>query len=166
MTFAHLPHGAAVFLDANIFVYHFGPHAGFGPACTDLLERISRQELQGFTCARVLSDVAHRLMTLEASTVLNRASPGIGSYLKKHPAAIRQLSRFRQALLDIPGFGVQLLPTLPAQVEAATALSLHHGLLSGDALVVAVMHHHGLTHLASLDGDFDRVPGITRYGPV
>jgi predicted nucleic acid-binding protein len=25
---------------------------------------------------------------------------------------------------------------------------------------------HGLTNLASHDGDFDRVPGITRYGPV
>jgi predicted nucleic acid-binding protein len=166
MTFAHLPSGAAVFLDANIFVYHFGPHAAFGPACTDLLERISRQELQGFTCARVLSDVAHRLMTLEASAILNRAFPGIGGYLKKHPAAIQRLSRFRQAVLDIPGFGVQLLPTPPPAVEAATALSLQHGLLSGDALVVAVMQHHGLTHLASNDADFDRVPSLIRYVPV
>jgi len=33
-------------------------------------------------------------------------------------------------------------------------------------LVVAVMRDHGLTHLASHDADFDRVPGITRYGPV
>jgi len=166
MTFAHLPHGSDVFLDANIFVYHFGPHAVFAPACTDLLERIGRQELQGFTCARVLSDVAHRLMTLEASAALNRPFPGIGSYLKKHPDAIRQLARFRQAILDIPGFGVRLLPTPPAAVEAATAVSLQYGLLSGDALMVAVMQHHGLTHLASHDADFDRVPGITRYAPV
>ena len=38
--------------------------------------------------------------------------------------------------------------------------------LTGDALVIAVMRHHGLTHLASLDDDFDRVPGITRYAPL
>ena len=85
MTFAHLAYGTAVFLDANIVVYHFGPHATFASACTDLLERINRQELQGFTCARVLSDVAHRLMTLEACAVLKRAFPGIGNYLRKHP---------------------------------------------------------------------------------
>jgi predicted nucleic acid-binding protein len=166
MIFAHLPHGAAVFIDANIFVYHFGPHAVFAPTCTDLLERITRQELQGFTCASVLSDVAHRLMALEARAVLKRTSPGIGNYLKTHPAEIQKLSRFRQAILDIPGFRVQLLPTLPTLVETATALSQHHGLLSGDALLVAVMQHHGLANLASADADFDRVPGLTRYAPA
>jgi predicted nucleic acid-binding protein len=36
----------------------------------------------------------------------------------------------------------------------------------GDALVVAVMHAHGLTHLSSNDADFDLVPGLTRYTPV
>jgi predicted nucleic acid-binding protein len=38
--------------------------------------------------------------------------------------------------------------------------------LSGDALIVAFMRHHGLTHLASHDADFDRVPGLTRYSPA
>jgi predicted nucleic acid-binding protein len=32
--------------------------------------------------------------------------------------------------------------------------------------VVAVMQHHGLTHLASADADFDRVPAITSYAPA
>ncbi len=41
-----------------------------------------------------------------------------------------------------------------------------HALLSGDALVVAVMHERGFTHLASHDADFDRVPGLTRYAPA
>ena len=66
MIFADIPQGVSVFIDANPFVYHFGPHAVFAPACTMLLERINRREIQGFTCACVLSDVAHRLMNLEA----------------------------------------------------------------------------------------------------
>jgi predicted nucleic acid-binding protein len=32
------------------------------------------------------------------------------------------------------------------------------GLLSGDALIVAIMQANGLTKLASIDTDFDRVP--------
>jgi predicted nucleic acid-binding protein len=32
--------------------------------------------------------------------------------------------------------------------------------------IVAVMRQHALTNLASEDGDFDRVPGITRYAPL
>jgi predicted nucleic acid-binding protein len=39
-------------------------------------------------------------------------------------------------------------------------------LLTGDALIVAVMQAHGLSHLASNDTDFDRVPGLTRYAPA
>jgi hypothetical protein len=34
MIFADLLAGASVFLDANIFVYHFTLHSRFGPACT------------------------------------------------------------------------------------------------------------------------------------
>jgi predicted nucleic acid-binding protein len=33
------------------------------------------------------------------------------------------------------------------------------------ALIIAAMRIHGLAKLASADSDFDRVPGITRYGP-
>ena len=43
MTFADLSDGATIFLDANIFVYHFAQHPTFGAACTTLLDRIERQ---------------------------------------------------------------------------------------------------------------------------
>jgi hypothetical protein len=33
MTFLQIPANAAVFIDANIFVYHFTPDPNFGPAC-------------------------------------------------------------------------------------------------------------------------------------
>jgi predicted nucleic acid-binding protein len=57
--------------------------------------------------------------------------------------------------------------TIPAALVAtAAAVSQQTGLLSDDALIVAVMRHYGLANLASHDADFDRVPGITRYAPV
>jgi hypothetical protein len=40
------------------------------------------------------------------------------------------------------------------------------GILSNDAILIAVMQANGLTNLASHDADFDRVPGLTRYAPV
>jgi predicted nucleic acid-binding protein len=51
-------------------------------------------------------------------------------------------------------------------VSRAVDLSKQLGLLTGDALIVAVMQAHGLSALASHDADFDRVPGLTRYAPV
>ena len=65
MTFASIPSAAAIFLDANTLIYHFGNDPTNGPACTQLLKRIELGDLSGFTSAHALADVAHRLMTLE-----------------------------------------------------------------------------------------------------
>jgi len=61
---------------------------------------------------------------------------------------------------------IQVLPVSLPLVEAATLLSEQYELLTGDALIVAVMQNHGLSNLASHDADFDRVPGLTRYAPA
>jgi predicted nucleic acid-binding protein len=166
MTFADIPLGAAVFLDANILVYHFTPHPVLGQACTDLLERARRLELTTFTSAAALADVAHRLMTSDASATHGQPMTGIVRWLKRHPASVRTLNRPRQVLLDIPSYNMQVLPVTKALIEDATLVSQQTGLLTNDGLVVAVMRQHGLDALASHDADFDRVPGLTRYAPV
>ena len=166
MTFMDIPAGASVFIDANTFVYHFVPEPVLGPACRDLLDRFARQELAGLTSAHVVSNVAHRVMTLEAVARFGWPIAGIARRLQQHPDQLRQLARFRQAVDEIPAMGIQVLPITAGLVSAAAALSQQLALLSGDALVVAVMREQGLAHLASHDADFDRVPGLTRYAPV
>jgi predicted nucleic acid-binding protein len=59
MTFTDIPAGSDVFLDANIFVYYAEPHPTFGPPCQQLLLRIEKKELQGFTSSAILSSVVH-----------------------------------------------------------------------------------------------------------
>jgi predicted nucleic acid-binding protein len=166
MTFAEIPDGASVFLDANTLVYHFTPEPRLGPACRDLLDRCARQELVGFTSARVVSNMAHRLMTLEAIERFGWPVAGVARRLQRHPEQIGQLARFRQAIDDVPAFGVRILPITDSLVAAAGTISQQQGLLSGDALVVAVMREHGIVLLAGHDADFDRVPGLTRYAPA
>jgi len=164
MIFADLVAGDQVFLDANTLVYHFGPHPVFGPACNQLIERIENKELQGFTSTHALSAVAHHLMTLEASALFGWATKVV-QRLKEQSAEIQKLSQFRSAIEKVPQLGIQVLVILPDLVASAAALSQQTGLLSNDALIVALMHHHGLTKLASGDADFDRVPSITRFAP-
>ena len=166
MTFADIPTGSSVFIDANVFVYHFVSDPAFGPPCRDLLDRVSRNEVAGFSSSSVLSDVAHRLMTYDAVDTYGWPMAGIAHRLKRHPAELRALVRFRQAVEDVPRFGVQVHSAVLSDVLNAAALSQQHGLLSGDALLVAIMQHHSLVNLASNDGDFDRVPWITRFAPA
>ncbi len=166
MTFADLTAGDAVFLDANIFVYHFGSDPTVGPACGQLVQRIENHEIQGFTSTHILTEAAHRLMTVEASTLFGWPFAGIAYRLQKHPTEVQKLTTFRQALETVVQSKIRVLTISQADMLAAAALSQQVGLLSNDALVMAVMQTHGLTKLASADRDFDRVPGITRYGPV
>jgi predicted nucleic acid-binding protein len=165
MIFTDLVAGDSIFLDANILVYHFGPHAVFGSACNQLVQRIENKELVGFTSTAVLSELAHRLMTFEASVLFSWSSKVVDR-LKQNPAAVGQLSKFRQAVAKVPQLGIRVLTIPESLVETAAAISLQTGLLSNDALIVAAMHHHGLTRLASHDADFDRVQSLTRYAPA
>ena len=165
MKFADVPSGESVFLDANLFVYHFAPHPALGPTCTQLIERIEDKEVIALTSTHVLSEVAHHLMTFEASQRFGWPTK-IVERLKQKPTQIQQLTTFRLAIDQVPQMGIQVMTITVPHLSAAAAVSQQHGLLSNDALLIALMQAHGITNLASNDVDFDRVPGIKRYSPA
>lgn len=166
MTLDLIPAAASIFLDANTVIYHFTADPLYGAGCTRLLKRIENQDVHGFTSAHVLADVAHRLMTIEAMTRLGWPVTRLAARLRKQHAQIPTLSLYQQALVKLDQMGLQALPLSAALVLAASNYSQQFELLTGDALIVAVMRYHGLTNLASGDADFDRVPGLTRYAPA
>jgi predicted nucleic acid-binding protein len=165
MIFADLSSGERLFLDANPLVYHFSGHPLLELPCTELIERIENQELTAFTSTHVLSEATHCLMTIEASKRFGWTSKVV-QRLKQQPATLQQLSDFRQAVEKVPQLGIQVLTIAPDLIATAAAFSQQYGLLSNDALIAAVMRANGLTHLASNDVDFDRVPWLTRYAPA
>ena len=55
MTLAEIPEASTVFIDANVFVYHF---VGASPQCSALLARCEISEVRGTTSALVLAEVA------------------------------------------------------------------------------------------------------------
>jgi predicted nucleic acid-binding protein len=167
MTFDKIPGNAALFLDANIFVYYFAPDPAFGPPCQILMERISKyQDFVASTSTQVLSEVSHQLMILEAAHLFGWPMAGITQRLRRHPVEIQKLTRFRQAIEEVPRLGIEGLPVDRHLMPLAASLSQLHGMLTNDGLVLASMQDEGIVHLASNDADFDRVPGLTRYAPL
>jgi hypothetical protein len=166
MTFVDVAAGASVFADANTFVYHFQPHPTWGVACNQFMTRIEQGDIVGYTSPQILGDVAHRLVTMEACTLHGWTARKVTSRLRHHRGVIQTLSRFRSAIDRIQQSRIHVVPITGSLMAIAMAISQQFDLLTNDALIVAVMQAHGLTHLASNDRDFDRVPGITRYSPV
>jgi predicted nucleic acid-binding protein len=109
MIYSDLPAGAAVFVDASPFIHHFEPNALFGPAATEFLERVENQEITGFCTTHIISEVGHRLMTIEAMQTFGWKSAGIALKLRNHPAEVQKLKQFRKAIQEIPLFGIQIL---------------------------------------------------------
>lgn len=166
MNFSEIPPGVAVFVDANTLVYHFTNEPSYGTACTELIKRIELGRLRGVISTHVLADVAHRLMTLEAIKTFGWSPARIAGQLRRHHQEIPKLRIYREAVARIPLFGLQVVPVDRTAVETATELSQTHEILTGDALIVAVMQQHAITDIASNDSDFDHVSGLTRYAPV
>jgi predicted nucleic acid-binding protein len=91
---------------------------------------------------------------------------GTGNRLRTNPHEVQKLSLFRQAVEEIAQSRLRFMTIAPALLVDAVALCQQVGLLTNDAVTVALMHAHGLTKIATSDTDFDRVPGITRYAPA
>ncbi len=167
MKFAQIPGNASVFLDANILIYYFAPDPVFGPECRLLMDHLTMyQGFFAYTSTHVLSEVSHQLMVLEAVQLFGWPLAGITRRLQKHPSEIRKLTRFRQAIDEIPQLGIEVLAVDRHIMPLAASLCQLLGLLTNDAITAAVMQDQRIVHLASHDADFDRVPGITRYVPA
>ncbi|HJX59765.1 MAG TPA: hypothetical protein VJ462_00620 [Thermodesulfobacteriota bacterium] len=70
MNLSDLESGFSIFIDANIFIYHFSKESKFNPASSDFLERVESREVYGFTSIPVVQEVTHRMMIIEAAAIL------------------------------------------------------------------------------------------------
>ncbi len=165
MILDQVPAGARVLIDSNILVYHFQPHPVFGPRCQQFLERIERGDIEGFTSTNLLGELAHRLMVMEASALPGWVGGKVFNRLKQQPTVVQQLTHFQVAVDAVLQSKIHVLAMPGILASTAASLSRQYGLLTNDALVLALMQHEEVSHVASHDADFDRVPGIRRYAP-
>ena len=163
MTLDKLAPATPVFIDANIFIYHF---TGASEECTRFLNRCEARELAGITSVSVLLEVLHRLMMVEA--VRNRAvrPPKVLEKLRKRPEVVRALSEYYVNTMKIPEMGISVR-SLPEEVLAASQrVRREHGLLVGDSLLLAVMREGGVRTLATHDADLGKIEEITVAVPA
>jgi predicted nucleic acid-binding protein len=158
--------GTKVFIDANIFLFLALNDPRFAASCVAFLQRVTKGEVQGFTSLLVLNEVLHKLMVTEIARKRNWTQPQASQYLNNKPQAAKQLIHTWRAI-DL----IKSIPNLTVLDVSASlfwkgiAHSKSIGLLAMDGAHIAVMEAHGLTHLASNDSDFRRVPWLKVYWP-
>ncbi len=162
MTFAEIPAGARVFIDANIFIYHFGGQSG---ECRTLLERSARREVVGYTSTMILAEVLHRLMVAEAIQKGLVVAKGAVRKLAEKPEFVKQLNAYNENVKTIYEMNI-VVSNLTLQIlNSSQAIRETEGLLTNDSLVIATMRDLSITYLASADSNFEKVAGIELCAP-
>lgn len=149
----------------NIFYYHYVEAPPFSEPCTTFLERAAAGDIEIYTSLHVLAEAIHKVMIAEAEQTFGRSRAGLVNWLRHDQGRIAELDAFRQAAADLAATGLRLLPADLTDLIEASRLSARLGLLTNDAMVLALMGRHSLTNLVTNDDDFDGHPGLSIWKP-
>lgn len=161
----NIPLGAHCFIDANILVYHHVFTPNLSDTCTDFLERVERGELVGVISSTAVAEAVHKVMLAEAMTLQGLPHKGLAHRLQSQPQLLATLSKHRDVLATVRGLNLQVEPISLNLLELAALLSPQHGLLTNDALTIAVMQRLQLRDLVTNDDNFDSIAGIQVWKP-
>ena len=163
MNLPELRSGERVFIDANIFIYHFG---GRSQQCRAMLERCARGNVLGYTATSVLAEILHRLMLAEAVQTRLVTAKNAVKRLAERPELVRRLTTYNEDVDKISQMNLTILSLTPDIVAKSAAIRMSDGLLTNDSFVGVFMREWGLTNLATTDRDFERVAGLEVYAPT
>jgi predicted nucleic acid-binding protein len=161
MKLAKIPDGSRVFVDANILLYMLARQS---EQCLAFLARCASGEVEGWISTIVAAEVCHRRMMLEARA-RGLVSSNPAKELGRKPAALRKLSAYAEEVRALLGGGLYVEAVLPADFHPALEFQQMHGLLTNDALNLAVARRIGLRTIATADTHFDGVGGLGVYRP-
>ena len=154
--------GASLFVDANILIYAAERRS---IQCRRFLERCASETIFGFSTTIVLAEVCHRRMINEAKEagIIRGSNPARA--LGKAPARIAQLSIYAENVRMLLQGEIEFESVHCDDFYVALELQKQHGLLTNDALNLAVAKRLGMTEIATADAHFDHIQGLIVYKP-
>ncbi len=166
MILKDIPKGGSVFVDANIFISEILEERETVDECLDFLERIKNNEIKGFTSIIVLNEIFHRIAIAEAHISFDIPLQRTITFLKENPKSFRSLDKPWKAIENIANIPNLIILYVNFDLfSRGLEFSKKYGILSNDALHLAVMNGNNLVNLASNDSDFERVDWINLCKP-
>lgn len=162
---SEVPSGLEIFVDANIFIYHFSGPTEFTEPCFNFLLRIEEGDLIGYTSTTVLTEILHRLMIIEATEKLDIEPKNAIRYLKRHPQEVKKLTSHLSVPEKIKQMGLNFLTTNADDLIASNEIKKEFGFLTNDSINLSIMKRYNLKNIATNDPDFERIAYIQVWKP-
>jgi len=161
-----IPNGTKVIIDTNIILYTALAHPYYQKSSTDFLLRIEREEIQGFIPSIVVQEVAHHFIISELMELgYGKRVPDVIACYKRKPNILNDITKTWDLIPRLFQINCSLLYETPDIVKKSLIISRDHQLLIKDAYIVSFAEDHQITHIASNDHDFARVPWLSVWKP-
>ena len=163
MNLDKIPAGSLCIIDTNVLLY---AEQGASEQAQRLLRRCSVAELTGVLPQTVWQELTHKLMLAEAAMKHGVSGRNPAARLADRPEIVRGLSLYQtkvRALLDL---GLRFEPCVKEDLMAsAFDLQTRYGLLTNDAVVLAVAIRLKADCLVSSDKGFQTVNEVPVFAP-
>lgn len=161
----NIPTGAKVFIDSNIFIYHFLSKHILSESCTNILKNIEDGIYHGYTSVVVLKEVLHILMLSDVIELYDLKPNSAVAYLKKHPEVVRELTKPSDSIEKIEQMNIVVLPLTDIDIIKSRIIRENYGLLTNDSVNLFLIQNHNISYIATNDTDFDNIKHIHVFKP-
>jgi predicted nucleic acid-binding protein len=86
-------------------------------------------------------------------------------FLQRNPQEVKNLTAYWMNTERLLALNLILLPCEEKIVMGAQTVRLGSGLLTNDSVIVATMREYGISNIATNDGMFDSVFGVSMFRP-
>jgi len=162
MNLLQIPQQQPVIIDTNIFVYAAQRNS---KQCIKLLEKCATDEMFGILPTHILAELTHVLMLAEARDLGLINGPNPAKQLSENPNKIKALNRYEILIRDLLSIGLKLESLQREDFLTAMSLQRQYGLLTNDALFLAIAIRLRVTAIVSADSIFKNIQGIFLYSP-
>lgn len=162
MNLNKIPAGEITLIDANVIVYAMQKNSF---QCKRLLARCAGEDVTGIVPLHILAEVMHLMIISEARDNGWIKGPNPARQLDEQPERVRGLARYEGFMRDILGVGLVLEPLQREDFLTAMTVQRQAGLLTNDALFIAVGQRLRANSISSADRAFSRVQGMLHYAP-
>lgn len=162
MNLSEIRAGEWVVIDTNILVY---ANQQKSAESIQLLRRCASREVLGIVPMPMVAELVHTLMLIEAreNGWIEKSNPARA--LSERPELVRRLSRYETQIREFLGIGLRIETATTVDIIEAMNIQREFGLLTNDALLLAVARRLNCTTIASADQAFKLIKGIMVYQP-
>lgn len=160
-----VPQESKCFIDTNIFLYSLTDHPDFGHSTKEFLKKTERGIVQSKTSVIVLNELLHKLVIGEIAEKYKLKLYQVPAIIKQDPTILSSLKSYElvNKIELIPN--IEILSVTEEIFSLAKSYMVKYNLMTNDAIIAATCNTHGISNIATSDGDFDRVDFLARWNP-